>query len=90
MQMMLVELKRGKLNSDHEAQLQRYLDHARESPMLRACMDAGCKLRGVLATPENCVYKPRSKDIQVMIVDEKRVIQVLNKLRYERLKDFSG
>ena len=81
----LVELKRGKLNGEHEAQLQRYMDHAGESPVLHACLDAGCALRGVLATATDCAYKPRNRHIRTVIVDEKEAIQVLKTLRSERV-----
>jgi ERCC4-type nuclease len=83
--LVLVELKRGKLNSEHEAQLQRYMAHAEESPVLKACLDAGCTLRGMLATVEPCAYKPKNKNIITKIVKEQRVIEVLKKLRFERL-----
>jgi ERCC4-type nuclease len=88
--LVLVELKRGKLNSDHEEQLQRYLTHAEESPILKACLDAGCTLRGVLATAEPCTYKPRNKSINTIIVNEQKAIQVLKWLRLERLRDLTG
>ena len=81
----LVELKRGKLNSEHEAQLQRYMDHAGESPVLQACLDAGCALRGVLATATNCTYKPHNRHIRTVIVDEQKAIQVLKSLRTKRV-----
>ena len=88
--LVLVELKRGKLNSEHEAQLERYMAHAEESTVLKACLDAGCTLRGVLATAEPCAYKPRNKNIRTMIVDEQRAIQVLKRLRSERMQGFAG
>jgi NAD-dependent DNA ligase len=84
-ELVLVELKRDKLNSEHETQLQGYMEHAAESPVLKACLDTGCVLRGVLATAEQCVYKPKKKDISTVIVDEQRVIEVLKRLRFKRL-----
>jgi hypothetical protein len=83
-ELILVELKRNKLLREHEDQLRRYLDHASESPLLQACMQAGARLRGVLATVTECTYRPRSTDISVHIVDRERTIEVLGRLRAER------
>jgi ERCC4-type nuclease len=81
--LVLVELKRGKLAREHEEQLRRYLDHADESPLLRACLGAGARLRGVLSTVTECSYQPKSQDIIVRIVDRERTIEVLKRLREE-------
>jgi ERCC4-type nuclease len=82
--LILVELKRGKLVREHEEQLCRYLDHAGESPLLRACLGAGARLRGMLATAIECSYSPKSRDISVHIVDREHTIEVLKRLRKER------
>lgn len=79
--LILVELKRGALVRAHEAQLRRYLEHARESPLLRGYIDAGFALRGLLATIEAGDFVPKSNAIGVSIVDKDRVIQVLKALR---------
>jgi ERCC4-type nuclease len=80
-ELILVELKRGKLAREHEEQLCRYLDHAQESPLLHACLGADARLRGVLATVAECSYQPKSRDITVCIVDRERTIEVLKQLR---------
>jgi ERCC4-type nuclease len=85
-ELILVELKRGKLDASHEAQLCRYLDHAAQSRLLRKHLNNGASLRGILATAEPCAYKSKRKDIDVVIADRKRVIAVLNAMRSERLK----
>lgn len=82
--LILIELKRTELTREHEDQLCRYLDHAGESPLLQACIQAGARLRGVLAAVTECTYQPRSKDISVRIVDRERTIEVLRRLRAER------
>jgi hypothetical protein len=81
----LVELKRGQLASEHEDQLQCYLDHAPESELLRALLDQGASIRGVLATVTECTYRPQSADISVKIVDRQKTINVLKWLRRQRL-----
>ena len=79
--LVLVELKRGKLAREHRAQLRRYMDHARESAMLRSYLEDGDRLRGVLATVEPCEFDPRSDDMSVKIVDRKKTVKVLKQLR---------
>ena len=80
----LVELKRGRLESDHREQLRRYLDHAVESAVIRAYLDRGSVLRGVLASPEPGKLTPRYEDVTIQELDPARLIQVLNQLRRER------
>jgi ERCC4-type nuclease len=84
--LILVELKRVELAREHEAQLRRYLDHVDESPLLRACLEAGARLRGILATVIDCSYSPKSRDITVHTVDREHTIGVLKRLRRERVK----
>jgi len=84
-ELILVELKRGKLARAHHRQIRGYLDHAVESPLLRKHLDAGARLRGMLATVEPCEFDPRDDDVTVRIVDRKRVIRVLKRLRQKRL-----
>lgn len=86
----LVELKRGKLGSEHREQLCRYLDHAPESPLLSGYLERGCGLRGILASPEPGKLKSRRGDVSIQGVDEKRVIAVLVALRRARLASATG
>jgi RecB family endonuclease NucS len=86
-QLILVELKRGVLETAHEAQLQRYLAHARQSPLLKHYMRGGAQLRGILATVTPCVLEVAgASHIAVHIIDRDRAIQELGRLRRERLK----
>jgi len=83
-ELILVELKRGKLTRAHRDQLRRYLDNARRSDLLRAFLEEGARLRGVLATVEPCELKVRDKDVSIRIVDSRKVIKVLTRLRARR------
>jgi hypothetical protein len=84
--LILVELKRGRLEREHEEQLCRYLDHAEESPLLRACLGTGARLRGMLATVTDCSYVPKSQHITVQIVNRAETIAVLKRLRVQHLE----
>jgi len=84
-ELILVELKRGRLEPAHHAQLRRYLDNARLSKLLRSHLDRGTALRGVLATVQPCELPTNRPDVTVSIIDEKRTIAVLKRLRTERL-----
>ena len=83
-EVILVELKRGRLAREHVRQLRRYLDHARESKLLRPLLDKGARTRGVLATVEPCELKTGDPDISTHIVDKRRAIAVLKRLRQKR------
>jgi ERCC4-type nuclease len=83
-ELVLVELKRGRLGREHAAQLRRYLDNADRSKLLRAVMEEGAGLRGVLATVEECEFDPKHDDITVRIVDKKRAVKVVTELRRRR------
>jgi ERCC4-type nuclease len=83
-ELVLVELKRGRLAREHAAQLRRYLDNAHRSKLLRAVMEEGAGLRGVLATVEDCEFDPKDDDISVRIVNMKRAIKVVTELRRRR------
>ena len=89
-EVVLVELKRGRLASEHRDQLRRYLDHALESRLLRGFLEAGTKIRGVLGTVEESTFTPRDPDISACVVDRKKVIKVLKQLRKRRLESLSG
>jgi ERCC4-type nuclease len=80
-EIVLVELKRGALVREHRDQLRRYLDHAHESRLLMKYLDRGAALRGVLATVEPCELNTKAKDISVCIVDRRKVIKVLKRIR---------
>jgi len=81
----LVELKRGALTLDHYRQIRRYLDNAGKSKLLRGLIEKGTSIRGLLATVEECKFNPRDIDVSVRIVDKKRAIEALRRLRSERL-----
>jgi ERCC4-type nuclease len=85
-EIILVELKRGKLTREHEEQLLRYLDKALQSPLLRSFLEDGVGIRGVLATVEARKFKPGSPAICVHFMDRARTISVLKRLRNERLQ----
>ena len=89
-EMVLVELKRGKLTGEHYRQLCGYLDHAHESKLLRSFLARGTRPRGILATVEKCTLATRRRSVSVCIVDRKRTIEVLKRLRRARLKHLGG
>ena len=89
-ELILVELKRGRLTSGHEAQLRRYLDNARKSKLLREYLDEGASIRGVLATVEPCEYKPKRADVSARVVSARRAIGVLKALRARWLAALEG
>ena len=84
-ELILVELKRGKLVAEHEAQLKRYLDRADASPLLAAYLADGVHVHGILATVQACTFTPRDRRITVRIADRKQVIDVLKRLRRQHL-----
>ena len=83
-ELILVELKRGKLTGEHYDQLRRYLDNAPKSRLLLPYLEQGMSIRGVLATVEECKFKPKSGDVSVTIVDKDGTIGVLKQLRGRR------
>ena len=83
--LILVELKRGNLNIEHENQLLNYLSNAHYSPQLRALLEAGASLNGILATLSKGSYQPKSPKIRVLQVDQNQIIPVLKQLRQQRL-----
>jgi hypothetical protein len=88
-ELILVELKRGRLRSEHERQLQRYLDHAHQSPLLHAALESGVTMRGILATVESTdsrrPFRPKDPRISASVIDRQRTIDVLVRLRNQRL-----
>ena len=80
-ELLLVELKRGKITREHEGQLRRYIDGAPQSPIRRSLVEKGVRIHGILATVENCEFRPHASDITVRIMDRERVIEVLKRLR---------
>lgn len=87
-ELILVELKRGKITSEHYEQLRRYLDNAHKSQLLHEYMEKGNKIRGILATVEECEFESKESDISVSIVDKKQTIEVLKQLRVRRLENY--
>ena len=85
-ELILVELKRGKLRREHYDQLMRYLKNAYKSELLRGYLEDGMALRGILATMEECRYRPNSNIVSVRIVDQRQIIRVLKQLRARRLE----
>ena len=83
-EVILVELKRGKLEPWHREQLRRYLDHAAESTMIRGYLDRGFAVRGILASPEAGKLAARDERITVATVDSDRIIAILKRLRRRR------
>jgi ERCC4-type nuclease len=88
--LVVVELKRGPLKSEHEAQLMRYCENALHSSLLRPYLEAGARVRGILATVTDSNYVPVSDEVTVRIVDEVSVIEVLLMLRRQRLGNDCG
>ena len=90
-ELLLVELKRGKLAPEHERQLQSYLDQAHESPLLHAVLEGGAQMRGILATIEGAAvespFRPKSPHISARIVDRQATIDVLVALRDRSMAD---
>jgi ERCC4-type nuclease len=80
-ELILVELKRGKLTEEHYNQIRRYLDNAHKSHLLRSFLEKGMAIRGVLATVEECEFEPGAEEVSVSIVAKKRAIDVLKRLR---------
>ena len=89
-ELILVELKRGKFTGEHYDQIRRYLDNAHKSRLLRTFLEKGMAIRGVLATVEECKFKPKKADVSVCIVDKKRTIEVLKQLRNRRLESMTA
>jgi ERCC4-type nuclease len=88
-ELILVELKRGKLVKDHLDQIQRYLYNAPKSDLLRSYLEKGASIRGILATVEKCKLEPDDSSVSVCIVDKDKVIKVLKDLREKRF-DIQG
>ena len=84
-ELILVELKRGQLTGEHESQLDRYMTYAEQSTLLAEQIAKGRTIRGILATVADSDYQPKSRDISAVVIDPKRVIKVLKKLRDRRM-----
>jgi ERCC4-type nuclease len=74
-ELVLVELKTGRLSHEHEQQLQRYLDHAAESSLVTEYLRAGYALKGMLASLDSASYRPRNHDIHIAHVDRDKAIR---------------
>lgn len=88
-ELVLVELKRGRLAARHRDQIRRYLDNVHRSKLLRAFLEQGTSIRGMLVTVEQCTFKPKDADISACIVDKEGAIEVLAQLRKCRLASMS-
>ena len=84
-ELVLVELKRGELMPAHYGQIRRYLDNADKSKLLRSHLARGVSIRGVLATIVPGRWKPKLHDVYVRIIDARKVVDTLRRLRGERL-----
>lgn len=82
-ELILVELKRGKLRHEHCQQIQRYLNNAYKSDLLRSFLEKGASIRGILATVEECKLESEVSGVSACIVDKDKTIQVLKQLRYQ-------
>ena len=89
-ELILVELKRGKLTGEHYNQIRRYLNNAYKSQLLRSFLEKGAAIRGILATIEECKFGPEAEDVSVSIVDKEQTIKVLKQLRDRRLERTVG
>jgi ERCC4-type nuclease len=83
-ELILVEVKRGRLRQEHCQQLRRYLDSAHESRLLRSFLGKGVSIRGVLVTAEAGEFRPRDPAVSVHIVDPRQAIEVLKRIRSAR------
>ena len=85
-EIILVELKRGKLISDHHHQIRRYIENAPKSGLLKAFLEKGSSIRGILATVEECMLDTGDSNVSVHVVDRNKAIKVLKELRDRRLE----
>ena len=85
-ELILVELKRGRLAPEHHRQLRQYMEQAPRSALLRGFLDKGARLRGILATVEDGDFEPDDPDVCACIVDRQQAIEVLKCLRSTRLE----
>ncbi|MBM4040604.1 MAG: hypothetical protein FJ290_19025 [Planctomycetes bacterium] len=81
-ELILVELKRGRLAPDH---LRQYMGQAPRSALLRRFLDKGVRLRGILATVVDGDFEPDDPDVCARVVDRQQAIEVLKRLRRVRL-----
>jgi len=89
-ELVLVELKKGRLLVDHYYQIKRYIDNAPKSGLLRAFLEKGSSIRGVLATIEECKLDMGDSNVSVCIVDRNKAIKVLKGLRDRRFDSMSS
>ena len=89
-EIVLVELKRGRIDAEHCRQLRRYLDHAGESKLLRPFLERGARLKGIVASIEGGGYSPKNAELEKRVVERRRAIEVLKKLRRLRLDAQAG
>jgi ERCC4-type nuclease len=83
-EIVLVELKKGRLEPAHRVQLRRYLDIAAESNLIHAYVAKGCRLRGVLASPEPGSLRCSDPDIAIASLCPQATLDALRTLRKSR------
>lgn len=86
-EIILVELKRGKIAMDHYHQIKRYLDNAPKSGLLKSFLEKGSSIRGILATVEECKFDVGDSNVSVCIINRNRTIEVLKKIRKRRFEN---
>ncbi|NQT19493.1 MAG: hypothetical protein HQ592_07300 [Planctomycetes bacterium] len=64
--------------------------NAGKSKLLVPFLQRGVRISGVLATVEQCKFRPQDPDVSVRIIDIKRVIHVLKQQRRHRLEALSA
>jgi ERCC4-type nuclease len=80
-ELVLVELKRGRIAPEHHRQIRRYLDNAHRSRLLHPLLERGARVRGVLATVETGGAESSDPEVSVRSVDRQRCIEVVKRLR---------
>jgi ERCC4-type nuclease len=77
-EIVLVELKCGRLSREHEQQVQRYLDHALESRLVAEHAESGYIVKGMLASMDSSTYRPRNRDIHIAHVPREKAVQAFH------------
>lgn len=83
-ELLLVELKRGRLKRADAEQLRRYIDHAADSPLLRGIMEARYRVGGILATVDPESFRCPYDDMKVVLIPRDAVLRVLDEQRARR------
>jgi RecB family endonuclease NucS len=86
----LVEIKRGALRQEDVRQLAAYLDAAEHSPLLRAYVERGYAMRGLLAAPESQLTGTEDERVAVRLVEAEEAAAELMRRRLRRLGEADG